>query len=142
MLQPTFLPTWGASHTKHGALHVEFKSKECVLILGLLFTRKGRRPWCQIVKPLPLHSISSLARELEELQINGDNSTEKKRGILLELQFNRFSIDEAEIGKTLEARKHRYVFEDLKIVSVVKAKTVSEREMFIVRLFSVDEWVL
>lgn len=127
---------------KFGALHVEFKRKECVLILGLLFMRKGRHPWCQIVKPLPLHSISSLARELEGLQIDADNSTKKKREILLELQFSRFSIDETEIGKILEARKHRYVFEDLILFSVVEGKTVLGRETFIVHFVGMSTQIL
>lgn len=85
----------------------------------------------------PLYKLTR--KRARGASIDGDNSTKKKREILLELQFSRFSIDETEIGKILEARKHRYVFEDLKLFSVVEGKTVSGREMFIVRLFSVDE---
>jgi hypothetical protein len=122
----------GHGTRKIGALHVQFKGSNCILIFGVTYWELT--PWCVVMPSiLPISDF-----DLSDAPTISIPSAASGKPSLRRL-FEEFSVSQVALPTNMETRRHRCFCKSLELVSLVELITISGMDMYLLRLLSSAE---
>jgi hypothetical protein len=153
----------GQGFKKLGALLVNYKGVDCILILGVTYWEST--PWCEVIEvdqKLGRYSFYPRDEDFRDQDVSRDEDYRKKdfwyerqkrdyhaqlnlqaqpQTAYLRHAFQNFDVKRVIPPTDTGTKRHRSVCKNLNLVSIVEHTTVSGREVYLLRLFFTSEEV-